>query len=967
MRITLNQIHSHCIILNALLIWLLPLALKSQIHIQKRLTVEDGLVQSQVTCMTEDLQGNLWIGAFGGLSRWNGHEFKNYQTQNGLSSPDIRCILLRTDGALLVGTNGGGLMIYKEEKFTYIDSTNGLPDNTVRAIAYGSDGRLYVGTDAGLCVLTQNKSDTSGFPAVLRNSLITSLSTGKEGTLICGTYNNGLVIWPLSGKPDVIDRSRGLLNNRVRSVLEAGDGSLYVAMIGNGVARFQGEEITYFNTGNGLPHKNIRAIIEDRKGVIYFASLGGGLGIYKNGQISVIDESNGLTMNTVWNIYESRSGILYIATWDGISIFERDRFSIYNRHSGLARNVVTAFAEGVEGDFFIGSLGGGIQVVKKEDPASVVQLPGLPDKRVWSLLYAPDNSLYIGTASGLFHETKRGIHRLIDHGGSLSNTVYSITKSSSGKILVGGYNGLYAWNGESLEQLYSSPSSNESQIFAIHESLDGSILIGTRAGGIKISGGVQNPATNKKILPGYHIWSIYQKDNGPVFWGTNGRGLVITEKNSIREVAVKDGLSDNTVYGILEDNQEQIYLSTHRGINILVKNGDNYKVHYLRYGDGLASDECTQGAYFRDRGGGLWWGTIKGATRFNPAYTSQTTRPPQTHITRIRLYDKDINLRRFKEGAVFEYNENYLRFDYIGVHLPAPEKVIYRYRLTGVDRDWVESGKRFTQYTNLPDGEYRFQLKSSHMNGSWSTPLEVRFTVLPPFWKTWWFILLAILIIGGSVAGLIVYRVKQLLAIELLRTKIAADLHDDIGAGLTEISILGEIVSQTIPRESAASVPVMLDKVSSRARELIDSMSDIVWLISPQKESLFDLISRLNDVFETLFEANEIKFKPQNVETLKELKLAMETRQHLYLLLKEAIYNSIKYSHCRKIILQVEIKNRYFKICVIDDGRGFDVNVAHTGNGLRNMQQRALFINGTLAIESGIDRGTTITISGRFK
>ncbi len=355
------------------------------------------------------------------------------------------------------------------------------------------------------------------------------------------------------------------------------------------------------------------------------------------------------------------------------------------------------------------------------------------------------------------------------------------------------------------------------------------------------------------------VWQIIMlmqsiKDKrGNLYFGTDG-GLNILSNGKMKTITSKDGLSDNTILGILEDDLGRIYLSTNRGVNILETKNDSIYIRTLRYSDGLASDECNQGAVYKDNFGKLWFGTSKGASCYDPSKDLPNNIPPVVHITRIRVFENNIP----KSKTEFKYNENYLKFDFIGISLPTTEKVIYQYKLSGIDKDWVETKQRFVQYTNLDDGDYQFQVKAKNEWGYWSKPVMYSFIISPPFWETWWFRLILIL----AVISLLWYsynlRVQKLLAVERMRLRIASDLHDDIGATLTHISVNSEMIKHN---KDVNKIKESANKIGKLSREVIQTMSDIVWSIDSRNDSIQDLVTRMTDLAHQLLSPKEIKFK----------------------------------------------------------------------------------------------------------
>jgi len=288
--------------------------------------------------------------------------------------------------------------------------------------------------------------------------------------------------------------------------------------------------------------------------------------------------------------------------------------------------------------------------------------------------------------------------------------------------------------------------------------------------------------------------------------------------------------------------------------------------------------------------------------------------------------------------------------------------------MEGFDNDWINSGsRRYVTYTNLDPGKYIFRVKGSNNDGIWNdTGAQIAITVLPPLWRTWWFISSAIILIVGIIVLIIYFRIKNLLDIERLRIKLAADLHDNIGSSLTEISILSEVISKKIKTEDN-DIKKSLNMISNSSRNLIDNMSDIVWLVNPKRDSLYDLILRLRDIYSELSSYTSISFKSENIKSLEKISLSMEHRQHLYLIFKEAINNSITHGSCSEINLDASVKGGKLQMILKDNGKGFFPNESSNGgNGLVNMKNRAKIIGGNLDIHSKIGEGTTIKFEGNI-
>ena len=288
--------------------------------------------------------------------------------------------------------------------------------------------------------------------------------------------------------------------------------------------------------------------------------------------------------------------------------------------------------------------------------------------------------------------------------------------------------------------------------------------------------------------------------------------------------------------------------------------------------------------------------------------------------------------------------------------------------LKGFQESWIstDGSSRTATYTNLPSGEFTFLVKGTNEDGIWNeTPASIKIIISPPFWQTWWFSTLVVVIVAFFIYYFGTIRVKSQLDIEKLKLKIASDLHDNIGAGLTEISILSEVAERS-EGHSSTLVKKDLQKISETARQLVDSMSDIVWVVNPQRDSLHDLIVKLKDSYNEFFSSIGISFQVNNIEKSDDIKLPMEYKQNLLLMFKEAINNAIKHSGCKKLVLEALYKNDVIEIILKDDGAGFDLNKVKFGNGIRNMENSANKIKGKLSWKAESGKGTIVTFSGKL-
>ena len=933
----------------------LPLSPRAQTRIHRSLTVDDGLVQSQVNAVHEDAEGFLWLGTFSGISRWDGRTFLNYDKQRGLPGQDVRLFKEASGGRLLIGTHDGGLLVFDRggKRFDTIDTEAGLSSNSIRSVYYSSDGRVHVATSAGVNVFS---SDTFGSvtDTLLVGKSVSAIARRDDGGMYASTFRDGVFTIASDGTRP-FEKQDALPTKVIRFVYTTRDGTVFISAHKNGLWTWRDGELAQFRGNPQLTGVDVKSMFEADNGALYLSTLGRGVAVWQNQAITWLGPDHGLSSDTNWGVTEGASGVVYIGTWGGVDFYYPHRTETIGTAQGLPHPVVTAIAEDADGTTYVGTPGG--LAVWRDGAVERVYTTanGLSNNRIWSIMCRRNGAVYVGTAAGVNVIRDGQADVLYGEGDIMQGRVYDMHETADGDVYFATYEGVVVEREQSIRPLFVDEDLRRSTTLCIFDGGDGTLQFGTHAGVIVLKD--DEVSYLGGAIADERVFSIAQARDGTMLYGTSGSGLFAGPDSVLMDIDT--GLSDNTVYGIAVTDSAW-YVNGHRGLNIIYP-GAQRRVRSLRHVDGLASDECVQGGLMLDSRKRIWVGTIKGVTVYDPAYDPKNTRAPSVHISRVRLYDAELNAARFADDTPFNWDQNYFKFDFVGTNPYAAEKVTYRYRLSGIDRDWVASTEPLVQYTALPPGRYQFEVAAANGWGVWSEPAALAFRISPPLWKTWWFITAIVVAVVGTI-GMIVYsRVRHLIAIERLRTRIASDLHDDIGAGLTEISVLSEVAQREGPSRSDH-----LTAIASTSRDLVASMSDIVWLVNPRRDSLHELATRLHDNFQDTMDAADIVFSVENIDALRDVRVGMEKRQHVYMLLKEAVHNAVKHSGATKINVTIQATTRELSLEVQDDGRGFDGAATHSGSGLTNMKERAAATNGRFEIHSTVGGGTRVTYSCRI-
>ncbi len=400
------------------------------------------------------------------------------------------------------------------------------------------------------------------------------------------------------------------------------------------------------------------------------------------------------------------------------------------------------------------------------------------------------------------------------------------------------------------------------------------------------------------------------------------------------------------------------------GVLIQYTPATNRLKHYS-VSDGLAGDFVIDSHC--DKNGVLWFATTNGLSRLTPT-ADESYAAPTIWLGGLRIAGEQQPLPELgaKEISTPEltYTQNNLQIDFFGLDFRAGETLRYQYWLEGADTDWrAPTDQRTVTLANLSPGRYRLLARAIDLDGNISSqPASVTFRILPPLWQRWWFITLVALLIAAAVYVVFRYRINRLLELERVRTRIAADLHDDIGASLSHIAVVSEVAKRQLP-EADSPLSKNLSVIARISREAVDSMSDIVWAVNPQRDHLYDLTRRMRSFASELLPARDIAFRFTAPPDEQDIRLGADVRRQLFLIYKESVNNLARHSDCQRAEIDMQIEGKQLVLRVIDDGKGFATGNGASGNGLKNMRKRAESLGGKVDILSTTGKGTTIVIS----
>lgn len=909
-----------------------------------------------VTAIVEDGDGSVWCGTAAGVfhitrsgSRWEPARLDDGPENRG-SIVDVGALYVDRNNSLWIGTGRNGLFRRPADQTIERYTTgNGLAQNGISRVYQDREGTIWVGTGDGLTRLVDDPKPN------------TTISAKNYST------------------------SDGLLSNFIETIFQSSDGRLWVGTRGgvnylSSSTQPGGKTFRVYGPANGLPNIRIITIAEDRDNNLWIGGENGGaMKIPLNGFVSFL-ESDGFGNGRIAQIFADRSDRVYaLAIEPGSlkpSILSYDGSGFVRERPDLPSNVTFTWGwdhlivQDIERDWWLPTARG---IYRFSANGSGSPLTGSKLKKIY------------GTRDGIANE---GIFRLFEDTagdiwfGTLGDPTASLNRldRKTDKLTI-------------FTPADNIPMSGPT---AFANGPSGDIWIGFYTGGLaRYRDGRFTQYTTADGLPAGMVRHLFFDSKKRLWIGTSVGGVgrvddIDAERPRFESLTTKQGISSDQVTSITEDKWGRIYLGTGRGIDRLDPDGTRLK-HYTT-ADGLPDNFIN--VSFADSDGVLWFGTLHGLSRYVPRLEGRRSAPPIL-ISDISVAGETRAVSELGGTDVtlpdLGYTQNQVQIGYVSLSDAPGETVRYQYQFEGAT-DWsLPTDGRSIIFPNLTPGRYRFLVRAINSDGLASeTPALVSFNIIPPVWARWWFTALGILFVGGlafsfyryriarlreinaaleeaSIAeeSLAVSREERIVELERVRSRIATDLHDDIGASLTQIAILSE-VAQTQTTHGNGGSQESLEKITRVSNELVGTMSDIVWSINPSKDHLSDLSQRMRRFAADVLAAKKIRLHFQGNENVAETVINSNLRREVFLIFKESINNIVKHASAKNVWADLNVVSGHLKLNIRDDGTGFDpaaVLLDDNGNGLVNMERRTKEMGGVFDIRSSVGASTSIIVS----
>ncbi|MEP6483731.1 MAG: two-component regulator propeller domain-containing protein [Rudaea sp.] len=945
-------------------------------------TTDDGLPELAIQAILETSDGYLWVGTQEGLARFDGANFTVFDHVNtpALRSDFISTLVEDRDHTLWIGTGDGLLKRRRDGTFESFAAAE-LPISRIVAATLDPDGSVWVGGMGGLAHIVDGKVarlfDASDG---LSNEVVTSLAIDRDGMLwiidrghlyklinrkvekaaasdeIGPRRANALFInrsgdlWILTSGDGVLRRDgdhferwwpQGVpRSSRIRDIHEDRDGNVWVATEASGLFRSWQQLLSETTAEQGFDDLGVQRLYEDSAGNLWIGTLGRGLLRLRDGIFTAFTKKEGLSTDTVFSVLQDRAGDVWAGTLDGLTRISLDEIHRLSSATGLSSSYISSLAEDPDGGIWVGL--GGTMLNHLSD--------GKVDRSI--RLWPPQGS---SSVTAVLEDRERRLWAATDGGG--------IARDTFGDIV-------YFTTEQGLPDNFVS---------AIAEDPRGDIWIGTARG----LGRVTTPFTidpdplHDEALRTTGILCLYVDRRGVLWIGTMGRGLVRYDRGRLTRYTIAEGLPNETINSILADDNDDIWLGSNRGIFKIrraalddIADGRGKHLDVLRFGqaDGMKSAETSTGAQpgaSRGSDGRLWFATVQGVVVVDPAHVQRNDHPLRTYIESIRANDAPIAVR--DDMASLPAGTSRLEIHYTAPDLSAAETTRFRYRLDGVDTQWIDvAAERVARYANVPPGSHRFEVQAHRDNEPWSaTSTGIALHVAPLFYQTWWFLICCAMVFVVLLSLFHHLRVKWLhmqSAVADERRRIAGEIHDSLAQGFSAISVQIEAALGRLDRAPDLAVS-HLKLARDVSRTSLSEARRSVWnLQAPTSDC--SLVAAISAACEQIAYGHGVTLTADAIGNPWPVNPAAEN--HLLRIAQEAVSNAIHHGAPTEIHIEAMYTFNQLVLSIADDGRGFDAAAKTSGVdrgfGLTSMQRRAEAMNGRLDVASAAGVGTRVSV-----
>jgi ligand-binding sensor domain-containing protein/signal transduction histidine kinase len=952
-------------------------------------STEQGLPQSSVISVIQTHDGYLWLGTLNGLVRFDGIHFTVFDEENtpGLDSERIVCLFQDSHTNLWIGTDTGDVALVKDGKIQNFNLGHGGHEGRLVSACEDSSGAVWLYTaDAHLGRYQNGKLAVWNLnfktPAICR-----MIVAEKSGVLWIGEDWGLFSSHPANFQPPAFPIDQLIQARKLDYILARQHGGTW-RLINGRVQKWSSDQLEKDFGPYPWGNSPVSSACEDKDGNLIVGTLGAGVFWHgADGKYQHISKEQGLSSAFVLSLCMDREGNLWAGTdGDGLNRIKRKNFNMTDGLHPWDAQSLSADARG------------GLWMAFNEHGMTYWLTNSVQDfgvgrnSNAWTVLVDQQQRVWVGTRDEGLFQFQTNHFQPAPGAEILGPQILALFEDHRGQLWAGTQNGLACWNGQGWKMYTTRDGLSGNIIHAIAEDAVENLWVGTENRGLNFfkDGKFISYQQETNGLPGNDISCLYEDKDGALWIGTFGHGMARFHNGKWTRYSTRDGLASNSIGYIVEDAEGYLWIGSNAGLmRIQKKSLDDFanekpgSIACRIYGkaDGLPTRECSSGsqpAVCLTDDGRLWLSTTKGAASANPKELKPNPQPPLVMIESVLVDGREQKTNRvssaWRQSIIVPPGHDHFEIHYTGLNFAAPKEVRFKYRLESRDIAWTEAGDtRIAYYNEVQPGHYQFHVTACNEDGVWNdagSALEI--TVQPQLWQTGGFRALVILCFLGIVVAVVRFvstqKLQRQLALEKERSRIARDLHDQLGANLTQVAMLGEMAEAD--KDSPEEIQAHAQQISQTARETTRSLDEIVWAVNPANDTLDGLINYACKYAQEYLALAGLRCRADMPTQLPAVAFPPDVRHNIFLAFKEAINNVVKHAQASEVWIRLRLQPGHFTLEIEDNGRGLgnpDTMAAPSRDGLRNMRKRMEDIGGKFEAGAAAERGTIVRLTVPIK
>ena len=937
---------------------------------QRLWQMQDGLPEQVVQAFAQTADRYLWIGTTGGLVRFDGETFQTFDRENtpAFTENNVFCLTISRDHTLWIGMEGGGLIRYRNGSFQQFSIRQGLTNGFVRAIREDRAGRLWVGTDDGLFRLLDDHlsrvDNAARIPALAVHAIYEDPHAHLwiGGSKLLRMTGELMTEYPLAGKAS---------QNRVKSIAGTGDGTIWVGTV-SGLQRMTPGDHSFKTVPN--IHGTVRVLRETSDGTLWIGTIGRGLFTYREGHLSRMAFPDPLPSNTILNLYEDVEKNTWIGTQGGMVRLIKTPVRTVPLPDASDSDAETIYQD-TNGDLWVAA----VSLFRIHDgKAAAYEFPGISGVRVRNVFRDREGALWIGTEGrGAYRLLGNRLIRYSTKEGLVNNFVRAFLEARDGSVWIATDEGVSRWSKQGITNYTVKDGLAYFSTRSLLEDRRGDIWIGTDQGLSRLHGDSFQSDGATEALKNEKIWAIHEDSDGGLWFGTRTGGLYRWRSGILTHYTTAQGLASNGVYELLEDGNNNLWISGPNGISAVnrreldaIADHPAHPVALNLYGvsDGLETIQMCGGekpAGVLTREDEVWFPSSRGPVRVSIG-SAMPSKPAPVVIDQV--FADGLRIPVTSSISLGPDNAK-LEIHYGVILLRSQERIRFRYMLDGFDKSWSQaSPSRAAYYTNVPPGKYRFRVAAFEMNNPEQVAsASLQIVQRPHFYRTPWFLACVVALLAACVWGIYQFRLGQMQArfraVLNERNRLAREMHDTLIQGCASVSALLEAHS-SMAHTNPDSNHDLLDCARTQLRSTLEDARQAVWALRSISDPAADVGSMLAKMAQQF--SREFGVPVECSVSGEPFSLNQFITHEVLMIAREGLYNSIRHAQPKNIQLSLQFEAEKCTLRIVDDGSGFDLHalsrVAENHYGLLGMRERVERIAGRFTLRSAIGAGTEITM-----